>query len=90
MKISEAIKWSYSPYVSKSFRYDDEEIVLSKCPRCNEKAKLVFSYQQDGNCTYNTAYIKCTNCKIRTEARTIDGYYGDESKINDVIKDWNY
>lgn len=90
MKISDIIHDSCNHYVAYSFQYKDEEVTLSKCPRCNGEAKIVFSSGQGDNCSYNTAYVKCTACKIRTESRTIDGYYGDKSTINDVIKDWNY
>lgn len=90
MKISDIINNSCSHYIAYRLRYEDEEVTLSKCPRCNGEAKIVFSSERDSNCSYNTAYVKCIACKVRTESRTIDGYYGDESTINDVIKDWNY
>ena len=93
MKISDYLKKRYGDYFeqfTEDYLYEDEEIILSPCPRCGNKAKLVFSSGGEGMRGYDEAFVKCTNCLIRTESITINGYYGETTTINDAIREWNY
>lgn len=72
-----------------SLMFRDDELRLDKCPCCGAEAKLQIIALLDAPCHYSVAYIKCTKCRIRTENRRVDRYYGDTSTVNDVIDDWN-
>ncbi len=74
----------------------DEIFWLDKCPCCGAEASLHFATCSVPfrHCSmtfyrYQTAFIRCTNCHIRTEERIIDGHFGVKDTINDVIDDWN-
>jgi len=93
MKISEYLEKEeprYGEYYHlKSLRYKDTELEIDNCPRCGEKAVLVFESRTDPPCHYTAGYIKCSACRVRTESRCLDGYYGDTATINDLLDDWN-
>ena len=73
----------------KCWQYKDEELIIKDCPFCGHKAILVFSSRNDPPCHYTIGFIKCTNCRIETAPRCLDGYYGDTDTINDLLNDWN-
>ena len=98
MKISEYIQLkinseknsAYNDLLNlKSLRYRDEELIIKDCPCCGHEAILVFGSETDPPCHYTVGQIKCTNCRIQTASRCLDGYYGDTSTINDLLNDWN-
>lgn len=96
MKISEYIHNVIAPKRGewfhrniKSIQYTDDELILLQCPVCGCESKLQIKEIPDGNVSSIDANIICTNCRICTIPRTVDGYYGSTDTINDVINDWN-
>ena len=96
MKISEYIHNVIAPKRGewfhrniKSIRYTDDELILLQCPACKCESELTFNVTSDGSIGYIEANINCTNCRICTRPRDVDGSYGDTDTINDVINDWN-
>ena len=97
MLISEVLKekanqygeWTNMRSRILALRYKDCELILKRCPICGKIAKLKIGNPSDGYCNYFTAHIECSNCGLRTTSKTVDGYYGDEHTINDVIDLWN-
>lgn len=85
MLISELVK-KYK-YTGVMFR--DVEIQLKDCPFCGGEAELRFAERLSPPCHYTVAAVHCTNCRAQMSERTVDGFYGDESTVNDVIDDWN-
>ena len=92
MLISEYLK----SQTNESLMFRDDELRLDKCPCCGAEASLHFATCSVPfrHCSmtfyrYQTAFIRCTNCHIRTEERIIDGHFGVKDTINDVIDDWN-
>lgn len=93
MKISDYLKKRYGDYFeqfTEDYLYEDEDLNLSPCPRCGNKAKLDFCSGGEGIRGYKGVFVKCTNCLIRTESIVINGYYGEKTTINDAIREWNY
>ena len=95
MKISEYLSWECSnrKWLAdriKQLKYNDMELDdLLSCPSCKQKASFRISTESDGYCNHIVANINCTNCRIQTKHRCVDGYYGSTDTIDDVINDWN-
>lgn len=96
MKISKFLEQRANQYVYSimshrlmHLRYDDCEIELKHCPICKGEATLELENPIDSECNYITAHIECKTCGLQTRSVTVDGYYGDDHKINDVIHYWN-
>lgn len=62
---------------------------LLLCRFCNGRPELKLESDSDGNVKYLKGYIECTECGICTHSISLDGYLGDPSTVEDLVKMWN-
>lgn len=62
---------------------------LKLCPCCNGKAEVKKWFNTDGRCGYETVYIECSRCGLRTKALITDGYFDEWHNPEEVAELWN-
>lgn len=62
---------------------------LKSCPCCGGKAEVKERYDTDGRCGYETVYVQCSQCGLRTGELITDGYYATWYTPEEVAAVWN-
>ena len=62
---------------------------LNSCPCCGGKAEVKEGYNTDGRCSYDTVYIECGRCGLRTKELITDGYFDEWHTPEEVAELWN-
>lgn len=62
---------------------------IKNCPFCGGEAFYDTKQENDGYCSYKVGYIRCDKCGCQTPSFIIDGYYGADTKKEDVYEIWN-
>lgn len=62
---------------------------LKSCPCCGGTAEVKEGFQTDGHCGYNTVYIECGRCGLKTEQLISDGYNDEWHTLEEAAELWN-
>lgn len=62
---------------------------LKSCPCCGGKAEVKEGFDTDGRCGYDTVYIECSRCGLKTKKLITDGYYNERHTPEEVAELWN-
>ncbi len=62
---------------------------LKSCPCCGGKAEVKEGFNTDGRCGYDTVYIECSRCGLKTIELITDGYYDEWHTPEEAAELWN-